>query len=155
MIKAASASSSTLGIKNTFRRSAQHHLLVCRFVCNSLIDYGRNGLGKGPAGKYSIPTTSTNECEKGCPAGGPFCILSVWWGANPRSGFTLWQDSQSGRTKCARRARARDGPSPSPPPKDDRPSPTTARLPDHLLPGVHCHPGNAPNSLRGSYPARP
>jgi hypothetical protein len=63
VIKAASASSSTLGIKNTFRRSAQHHLLVCRFVCNSLIDYGRNGLGKGPAGKYSILATSTTAWQ--------------------------------------------------------------------------------------------
>ena len=48
-----------------------------------------------------MDTTSTNECEKGYPTGGLFCILIVWWGANPRSGFTLWQDSQSGRMSDA------------------------------------------------------
>ncbi len=47
MITAASASSSTLDNKNTFRRSAQHNLLVCRYVCNYRYDGGGNGLDKG------------------------------------------------------------------------------------------------------------
>ncbi len=64
MIKAASASSSTLGIKNTFRRSAQHNLLVCRYVCNSWHDCGHYGLGKGPADNCSILATSTNKRKR-------------------------------------------------------------------------------------------
>jgi len=47
VIKAASASSSTSGIKNTFRRSTWHNPLVRKYVCNCRHGCGQNGLNKG------------------------------------------------------------------------------------------------------------
>ncbi len=58
----------------------------------------------------SIPTTSTNT--KRPPSGGFLGLVGSGWEEKPRSEFTNRQDSRFGRTQCARRARAMDGPSP-------------------------------------------
>ena len=56
--------------------------------------------------------------NKGCLRAAFFVVDSA--GSRPRSGFTKWQDSHFGRTKCARRARNRDVPSQSPLPPNNR-----------------------------------